>query len=285
VRTSADLDEYREESLAGWNEAAPAWGQRQEWLFEQTRPVTEWLLERLGPSAGQAILELAAGPGEIGLRIAARVEPGGCVISSDFSPEMVGVARRNGAARGVTNVEYRVLDAERLDLPDGSVDGAICRWGFMLMADPGAALRETRRALRPGGRLAFAVWSEPERNPWTAVPMAAAVELGFAEPPDPAQPGPFSLGNPDLLHDFVRRSGFSDPEIEEIAFAFRYRDLSEFWEVLAGLSARFARALASHSKSERAELRVALAERLQPFRDADGSYSIPASSWGVRVTR
>ena len=83
---------------------------------------------------------------------------------------MVDVARRNGEARGLSNVEYRVLDAERMDLDDDSVDGVVCRWGYMLMADPAAALGETRRVLRDGGPLAFAVWMTPDRNPWAAVP-------------------------------------------------------------------------------------------------------------------
>jgi SAM-dependent methyltransferase len=282
---SADLDDYRAESLTNWNEAAPSWGNRHDWLFDQTRPVTAWLVESIAPTEGMVILDLAAGPGDVGLSIASRVEPGGLVISSDFSPGMVGLARENGTARGLTNVEYRVLDAERLDLADESVDGAVCRWGFMLMADPGTALRETQRVLRPGGRLAFAVWSEPGRNPWMVVPMATAVEQGILEPPDPAQPGPFGLGDRDRLFSLVRGAGFSSPEIEEIAFTFHYRDFSELWEVLLELSARFARALATHSEPEREKLRLVLAEKLAPFRDDDGSYTLEASSWGVRVTR
>ena len=98
------------------------------------------------------------------------------MISTDFAPEMVDVARRYGEARGLENVEYRVLDAERMDLDDDSVDGVVCRWGYMLMADPAAALKETRRVLRGGGPLAFAVWRTPDRNPWAAVPGMTLVQ-------------------------------------------------------------------------------------------------------------
>ena len=87
------------------------------------------------------------------------------MISSDFSPAMVEVARRRGAKLRLRNVEYRVIDGERIELGDDSVDGVLCQSGYMLLADPAAALAETRRVLRSGGRLALSVWGAPERNP------------------------------------------------------------------------------------------------------------------------
>jgi ubiquinone/menaquinone biosynthesis C-methylase UbiE len=79
------------------------------------------------------------------------------LITTDFSPAMLEAARRRGAELGVANVDYRVIDAERIELHDDSVDGVLCRFWYMLMADPAAAFAETRRVLRPGGRLALAV--------------------------------------------------------------------------------------------------------------------------------
>ncbi len=152
-----DLDTYREQSLANWGRIASGWEDRREWMMAATGRVNDWLAEKADPQPGQTVLEVAAGPGDLGLQIAERVGRDGRVISTDFAPEMVDVARRQGEARGLTNVEHRVLDAESMDLEDGSVDGAVCRWGYMLMADPAAALRQTRRVLRSGGPLAFAV--------------------------------------------------------------------------------------------------------------------------------
>src|SRR6516225_7380019 len=132
---------------------APGWEERRGWLMGITGRVISWLVEKADPKPGQTFLDIAAGTGDLGFAVAERVGEGGHVISSDFSPNMLQVARRNGESRGVTNVEYRVLDAERMDLDDGSVDGVVCRWGYMLMADPSAALTETRRVLRDGGPL------------------------------------------------------------------------------------------------------------------------------------
>jgi ubiquinone/menaquinone biosynthesis C-methylase UbiE len=95
---------------------------------------------------------------------------------------MLDAARRRGAERGVHNVEYRVIDAERIELDDDSVDDVLCRFGYMLMDDPAAALAETRRVLRPGGRLALAVWGAPERDPWVAILALSVIQRGHSRP-------------------------------------------------------------------------------------------------------
>src|SRR5919108_5022128 len=177
-----DATDFRRRSRAVWEAMASGWDSRHAYFEEIARPVTDRMLERLAPERGQTILDLAAGMGVAGFAVAGVVGRDGHVIVSDFAEGMVDAARRHAARLGLTNVECRVLDAERLDLPDDAVDGVICRWGYMLMADPAAAFRETRRVLRPGGRLAFAVFTGPEENPWGALPAAALVERGHMAP-------------------------------------------------------------------------------------------------------
>ena len=179
-------------------------------------------MEKADPQPGQTLLDIAAGTGDLGFAVAERVGEDGHVISTDFSPKMIEVARRNGERRGLTQVEYRVLDAEKMELDDDSVDGVVCRWGYMLMADPAAALKETRRVLRDGGPLAFAVWTGPDRNPWAAVPAKTVVQRGHMPPPEPGAPGIFAMGDPDRIGELVMQAGFGEPELEEIAFEFRY---------------------------------------------------------------
>jgi ubiquinone/menaquinone biosynthesis C-methylase UbiE len=111
---------------------------------------------------------------------------------------MAEIARRRGAELGLTNVEHRILDAERIELPDDSVDGVLCRWGYMLMPDPAAALAETRRVLRSGGRLACSVWSSADRNPWISVAARIVVAHGHMPPPEP--------GDYSSVDEYVRRS-------------------------------------------------------------------------------
>jgi SAM-dependent methyltransferase len=274
-----DPDAYRQESLDNWAHVAAAWEDRRDWMLANTRRVNDRLAERVEPQPGQTILEIAAGPGELGLQLAERLD-GGRVISTDFAPQMVEIARRRGAERGLTNVDYRLLDAERMDLADDSVDGVVCRWAYMLMADPAAALAETRRVLREGGRLAFAVWRGAERNPWQSVPGMTIVQRGHRPPPDPGAPGIFAMGEPARIRELVTGAGFAEPELEEVAFEFRYADFDDLWGALLGLSPA-GQLLAALPDDEREATRAAVMENMAPYRGEDGSYTAPAATWVV----
>jgi SAM-dependent methyltransferase len=277
-----DLDAYREQSLETWGKMAVGWEDRREWLMDITGPVNAWLVDKADPQPGQTILELAAGTGDLGLHVAELVGPEGRVISTDFAPEMVDVARRQGEARGLTNVDYRVLDAERMDLEDDSVDGVLCRFGYMLMADPAAALAETRRVLREGGPLAFAVWGTPDRNPWAAVPGMTLMQRGHMPPPEPGAPGIFALGEPERIRDLLGEASFSQPaQLDEIAVEFRWRDFDDLWDALIRITGPLSRAINALSEDERQATREAMEANVASFRADDGSLRAPASAWGV----
>lgn len=278
-----DLGMYRQQSLETWRQMAPGWERRRAWLMGFTGPVNEWLVDRTSPQPGQTILDVAAGTGDLGFDVAERVGPDGRVISTDFAPEMVDLARRLGEERGLANVEHRVLDAERMDLDDDTVDGVVSRYGYMLMADPAAALRETRRVLRHASPLAFAVWTTPDRNPWAAVPGMTLVQRGHMPPPEPGEPGMFAMGEPGRIHELVTGAGFGDPELEEIAFEFRYADFDDLWDAILSLAGPLARAIEGLSDDEREATRAAIMENVEPYRREDGSYVAPAASWGVLV--
>src|SRR4028118_119732 len=141
----------RQQSRAAWGAVAPGWYAQREELWKASRPVSEWMVRKLDPRPGDTVLELAAGLADTGLMAARLVGEAGRVIATDFTPEMVAAARRRAEELGVQNAEFRVLDAERMDLQTDSVDGVLCRWAYMLMIDPPAAFSETRRVRGPGG--------------------------------------------------------------------------------------------------------------------------------------
>ena len=102
------------------------------------------------------------------------------------------------------------MDMQAIALPDSSVDAVVSRYGYMLVPDPALALRETRRVLRPGGRLAFATWAPANRNPWATAYGPVLIERGLLEPPRPDEPGQFSLGDPARIEELVRGAGFAE---------------------------------------------------------------------------
>src|SRR5215204_4293061 len=241
----AQSEVARQRSRANWNAVATGWYAQREELWKNFRPVSEWMIRRLDPQPGDTVLELAAGLGDTGFMAARLVGESGCVIITDFAPEMVAAARRRAEEVGVENAEFRTLDAERMDLETDGVDGVLCRWAYMLMIDPATAFAETRRVLKPGGRLAFSVWAAPERNPGLSLASRVLVELGYIPPPDPDAPGAFVMADPGRIRELVVGAGFAEPEIEEVSFRRPFADQDDYWRFLKETSSALSPALRS----------------------------------------
>jgi SAM-dependent methyltransferase len=278
-----DLAEYRSASHAVWEAMAAGWDAHHAYVERVTQPVTERLLERLRPAPGETVLEVAAGTGVVGLAVAAALRGRGRVILSDFSPAMIEAASRRGTELGLEGVEYRVADAERLDLPDGSVDAVVCRFGYMLMADPAAALTETRRVLRDGGRLACCVVGTADANPWSSLPGGLLVEGGHLPPPRPDVPGIHALADPERLAAMLAGAGFGEPRIEEVDTAWTFSDDADYWAFLENMAGAISMVLARLDEDERSSIRAGLTRRLDPYRTGAG-ISVPARSLVASAT-
>jgi SAM-dependent methyltransferase len=249
---------------------APGWERQYSWFEEHARPVTERMVEALRVAPGATVLELAAGTGIVGLTAAQALGGETQLILSDFSPAMVEAARRRGSELGLENVDYRVLDAEALELSDESVDGVLCRWGYMLMGDPAKALAETQRVLRPNGRLSAAVFASAQQNPWAALPMQILVESGYVPPPAPRQPGILSLADPERLRGLLAEAGLEAVEIDAVAFTYPFDGDEDYWRFLTDMAGAISMVLSRLDEDARAGVREELGRRLQPFRGADG---------------
>jgi SAM-dependent methyltransferase len=249
---------------------APGWERQYSWFEEHARPVTERMVEVLQGEPGATVLELAAGTGIVGLTAAQALGGETRLILSDFSPAMVEAAQRRGSELGLENVDYRVLDAEALELPDESVDGVLCRWGYMLMGDPAKALGETHRVLRPGGRLSAAVFASPQQNPWAALPMQVLVEAGHVTPPAPGQPGILSLADPQRLRELLAEAGLEDVEIDAVALAYPFAGDEDYWRFLTDMAGAISMVLSRLDEEVLTGVREELGRRLEPFRGPDG---------------
>lgn len=268
----------RDRADGAWPEAvAGAWERRRDQQLKRHRRTSEWLVDQIAPRPGQTILELAAGPGETGFLAAERVGPGGRLISTDITPAMVEAARRGAAARGLGNVECRVMDAQRIDLPDDSVDGVLCRFGLMLMPDPHRVLSEASRVLRDSGRIAYAVFGRLEQNPWITSLARAIEQARHHLAGDPFGPqGPlFALADPGRNRNLLEAAGYSDVRVEEIAEARPYDSFDDYWDHHSQATPPVATLVSSLSAEDIESIRAALRTKLEQFLTGAG-YEIPS---------
>jgi SAM-dependent methyltransferase len=272
-----DAEAYRADARERWEAAAPGWAREREAFQRDAMEVSRWMLEAAELQPGHTVLELAAGPGDTGLMAAELVAPGGKAILTDNSEGMLEAARARAKEVGATNVEIRPMEAEWIDMPTASVDAVLCRWGYMLLADPEAALRETRRVLRPGGRVALAAWDGPEHNPWIALMGKVMVEQGHVEPDPPDTPGPLAFGRrPGQIEELLDAAGFDDIVVEPLDFAMHADSLDAWWEHAIATSGRFSRVVAGLAPAEHYKLRDAVDAAYEPYVREDGSVEIPA---------
>ncbi len=261
----------RDDILAIAEAIAPGWERRRSQIEELSAPVGDWLIRALAPRAADTVLELAAGAGDTGFDAAAIVGPQGQLLCTDLSPHMLSVARRRGAERGVANADYRVLDAQEMELDADSVDGVLCRFGYMLMPDTAAALAETRRVLRAGGRLALAVWGPPERNPIFSIIAGNLIAGGHLPPPEPPPAaGIFSMARPERTSALLAGAGFGAVRTEEVPVQIAVDGIDEYIALIADTAGPIGLALQALEETERERLRAKVEAACEGFARADG---------------
>ena len=258
------MSDYRTESRHGWGSVAEGWekhagSQRRAWM-----PVTAWLLDAAELQPGATVLELASGTGEVGLMAQELIQPGGELIMSDFAPEMLHAAQK--AAEGLHGIRFKQIDLDSpIDITAGSQDAVLCRWGLMFLADPEAGMREIRRVLRPGGRVALATWTHPDENPWSSVPQRL-----LGDEPDLDAPGQYALSREGRLLELFENAGFVDDiEITSVAIE-RVETFDHFFQVTTEMSRS-----GPQLTGRRDELRAAM----EPFVGDDGLLHLPGRTW------
>jgi SAM-dependent methyltransferase len=276
--SSKDPAAQRAESMERWERSAPGWGRRAPRLRPEFMPVSAAMIDALDLQPGQRVLELAAGPGDVGFLAAELIAPGGTLICSDGAEAMLEVARARAGEAGIPNVEFARLQLEWIDLPTASVDAVLCRFGIMLTVDPPAAAQEIRRVVRPGGRVALAVWDVPQANPWATIPGRALVDLGYATPPDPDAPGMFRLAAPGGLAQLLEAAGFADVHVQTVPLDRFYADLDAYVEETRDLSVTFRDWFDQLTDSQHAEVGSQIAVLAAPYTHDDGSLRLPGGA-------
>jgi ubiquinone/menaquinone biosynthesis C-methylase UbiE len=272
---STTVDELRARLHRMWAGVAPSWHQHADYVDARGAVVTERMLELAAPQPGERVLELACGPGGLGLAAAERVGPRGDVVLSDVVAEMTVIAAARADAIGLPNVTTLELDLERIAQPDGSYDLVLCREGLMFAPDPARAACEVARVLRPGGRAAIAVWGPRERNPWLGVVLdSVSAQLGKPVPP-PGVPGPFSLDDADELARLLDDAGLTDVAVEEVPVPMRVDSFEEWWARTSALAGPLAAILSSLPEEAALALHARAREATRPYETSEGGLQFP----------
>jgi SAM-dependent methyltransferase len=202
--------------LADWNgKSGDYWVANHARLDAMLAVFGQAAIEAAAPAAGERVLDVGCGAGASSLALADRVGADGQVLGVDISEPLIGRAR--ALAPPGTPVLFRVADASSAELPDGAFDILFSRFGVMFFDDPTGAFTHMRRALRPGGRVAFVCWRGLAENDWVRLPMLAI--KGIVPPtasPDPEAPGPFSFGDQGRVARILTAAGFTDIDIAPI---------------------------------------------------------------------
>lgn len=228
TQPSFDAVKYKQTTLQQWNSAAEAWDRWGALLSRWLGPATESMLDMAAVRQGSRVLDVAAGAGEQTLAVARRIGPAGQVLATDISPVILEYAERSARLAGLDNVATHAIDGERLDeLNAGPFDAVISRVGLIYFPDQQKALRGMRAKLRDGGKLAAMVYASAECNGFFSIPVSIIRRRAELPPPLPGQPGPFSLGKPEVLQKALVDAGFREVRIEKVAAPVRLTSASE----------------------------------------------------------
>jgi enediyne biosynthesis protein CalE5 len=263
-------DALRAQLHGMWASVAPAWGEHADYADTRGAAITAAMLELAAPRPGERVLELACGAGGVGIAAARLVGPTGEVVLSDVADEMTAIAAARAAALGLGNVRTLTLDLDDLDEDDQAYDVVLCREGLMFALDPARAVAEIRRVLRPGGRVALAVWGPRAGNPWLGLVFdAVAAQLGAPVPP-PGIPGPFALDDPDRLGRLLVDAGLAGVAVTEVPTPLRDPTFDAWLARTSALAGPLASRLAALPEPARRQLRARLAEAVRPYQTPAG---------------
>jgi ubiquinone/menaquinone biosynthesis C-methylase UbiE len=265
-----------QEIINRWNRTAPFWEKNREVIGQMLAPITPALVEDAQVSVNQTVLDVGTGPGEPALSLARLVGPTGKICGIDPSAEMVACARNEATRLGLINAEFDIASADRLPFLDNTFDAAVSRLGAMFFPSPVDAVREMLRVLKPGRKLALAVWHFEERNPFHSV-LAEVMDRHVEPTPlAPDASDAFRFATPGKLLRFLAEAGVAAPSERLLQFKIEASlPVEDFWKLRREMSDQMRNKLAALSPEQVANIRWEALEALGAYA-TDRGMSFPA---------
>lgn len=255
---------------------APFWEKYRPIIRQMFAPVTHALVEDGLIGSGQAVLDIATGPGEPALTIASQVGPEGKVFGIDPVLEMVEAARREADRLGFKNAQFEVAPADQLPFSADTFDAAVSRFGVMFFPSPVDAVREMLRVLKPGGKLALAVWHLAEKNPFFYTLSSVVGRYVDSPAPAPAAPDPFRFADPGVLRDVLGEAGVLAPRERVLQFTIAAPiSVQDFWTLRTEMSETLRQKVSMLSMEQLHEVKRLAFEALREY-SADHGMRFPA---------
>ena len=269
--------DYKEMIRHEWTGAAPLWQKWNRKFVIQTRAATELVVRGAQVGIGMTVLDLASGTGEPALSLADAVGPQGRVVATDIVPQMLDAARQNAAARGLTNLEFHVADAESLPFADGEFDRVTCRFGIMFFPDIPGAMAEIRRVLKPGGRACFAVFGSLDENPLFAVSLGPFLKRVKLPPPPPDAPHIFRFADQAKLASALSSAGFHNATTNKHRVIFSWPGPpEESWAATRDLAAPFRKVIEATPPDQVDEVMCEVLDGIRRFQSGE-NIDLPAT--------
>jgi len=247
--------------------------------------ISDRMLEMVDVRPGQHILDVATGIGEPALNAARRVGVQGHVTATDQASEMLAIAQRRAKSHGLDNITFLVSDGEVLGISKNDFDALLCRWGLMFMPDVDKALVKMYGRLKPGGRIAAAVWSSPENAPSISLAMNVVRELLQLPPPSPGTPNPFCLADTTSLTQRFQKAGFKDIRIESVMVEFTMPSAEHYTEFTKDIHAPLRALLADRTAEQQDMAWDAITDAARAYATVDGSLHIDNEAICIAATR
>lgn len=270
------LEVIRDQQKQSWDKFSPGWKKWDDLLMAFLKPKGDAIIRQLNLKDTDRVLDIAAGTGEPGLTIASIVKNGHVTIT-DLSEDMLEIAKEHALLKGLKNVDTLACDVSELPFDDNSFDAVSCRFGYMFFPDMLLATKEMYRVLKPGGRLAAAVWNGPEKNFWVTA-MGGTINKNMQIPPPPPEaPGMFRCAKSGMIEDLFKQAGFKNTSEMEVSGRLKCGNTETYWNMMTEVSAPFVAALSNADEAMKAKIKKEVFELVnQKF--PDGKVEIESSA-------